>query len=373
MVEGHSVTQVGPDVPMAAIEVVDPAVIARLPDDVQVISLKPHGFSFWTRTARLDTRLSSGSHVSYFLKTTSGELGRNMVHSEHTSMSMIHDLKPFLVPKPLAWGSYTTIPDVHFLLCEFRPMKNELPEDIDGLAKAVAEFHKASLGNQTRISAPADKKYGFDLPTYHGNVPIHHGWANTWEGYFARTTRHLLSMELESRGPWGAITLQKDDMASGGGGGGRGGPSEIEDLDQDIIIDLFFNRVVPRLLRPLEANISPVLIHGDLWHGNAGVDSSTDQAVIFDAASFWAHNEYELAVWRQPWNQISNGHRLCYHRYFPQSEPAGEYDDRNLLYSTRVNILDSILYKDDPSYRTSYMFAMRGLVDKFSGEVATPA
>ena len=54
------------------------------------------------------------------------------------------------------------------------------------------------------------------------------------------------------------------------------------------------SKVIPRLLRPLETGgrqIQPRLVHGDLWDGNTSTDIATDMPVIFDAASFYAHNE----------------------------------------------------------------------------------
>lgn len=221
-----------------------------------------------------------------------------MVRSEYTSMSMIHALQSHLVPRPLAWGSYVGIPDVYFLLCEFLPMQNDLPDKVDVLARAVAEFHKASATitivahdqsleqREMKKEERRRRKYGFDMTTYHGNVPIQHGWSDTWEEYFTRTTRRLLEVELEARGHWSTRDATPLTLASGG-----------EQQQQDsTIVDAFFTRVVPRLLRPLEPNIQPVLIHGDLWHGNVGRVASASAAgeqlvVVFDAASFWAHNE----------------------------------------------------------------------------------
>lgn len=59
----------------------------------------------------------------------------------------------------------------------------------------------------------------------------------------------------------------------------------------------------------------------------------------------------ELAVWRQPWNEIGEPYRKAYCEHTPPSEPQEDFEDRGLLYATRVNILDSILYKDDKDYR----------------------
>ncbi|OTA95658.1 hypothetical protein M434DRAFT_9512 [Hypoxylon sp. CO27-5] len=323
-----------PEVPVEAIRVVDPEVVAKLPPGTRVLNIAAHGASFWTRTARLDAE-QEGIGKAYFLKTSYGELGRDMMSSEYRCMSRIHAITPELVPEPIAWGTYSSIPDAHFLLCEFRRMTGELPP-AEALAKKIAELHR-------RRSDGSGGRFGSDVPTFHGNVRVDHGWSDSWEEYFARTTRVLFELEQEVRGP----------------------NKEIRQM-----MTPFFGKVIPRLLRPLETNghsIRPSLIHGDLWHGNAETDEETGRPIIFDAASYYAHNEYELGVWRQPWNKIGEEYRTEYHKHFPKSWPEEDSDDRNALYAARVNILDSILYKDDQSYRQMLISGMRELVDKFPG------
>lgn len=190
-----------------------------------------------------------------------GERGRRIASGEFTAMSTIYKLNPDLVPRPLAWGSYDNIPNVYFLLCEFRNMTDELP-DIDKFVSQIAEFHRGG--------ASPDGRYGFSDATYHGNIAIDHGWSVSWEEYFTRTTRALLDLEQEVQGP----------------------NEELLNLSAD-----FFDKVVPRLLRPLQTggrSITPCLIHGDLWHGNVSTDKDTNEPIIFDAASFYAHNECKL-------------------------------------------------------------------------------
>ena len=56
-------------------------------------------------------------------------------------------------------------------------------------------------------------------------------------------------------------------------------------------------KVIPRLLRPLETNgqsIKPCFVHGDLWDGNATINMANDQAIVFDAIALYAHNECKL-------------------------------------------------------------------------------
>ena len=186
-----------------------------------------------------------------------------MMSGEFSSMTTIYSVAPRLVPRPFAWGSYSTLDDVHFFLCEFRNMTDELP-DIEAFPMQMADLH--------RNGTSPDGKFGFYVATYHGNTPIHHGWSDTWEEYFTRTARDLLRKEQEIQGPNEKI-LQLS------------GP--------------FFEKVIPRLLKPLETDdrsIQPALIHGDLWHGNATMDGDTNEPVIFDAACFYAHNECQCFV-----------------------------------------------------------------------------
>ncbi|KAI1477792.1 Fructosamine kinase-domain-containing protein [Daldinia eschscholtzii] len=311
-------------VPIEAIQTVDPEVIAKLPPAIR-ISIIPHGISLWTRTARLDIEHDDGVYKPYFLKTSSGSLGHAMMQSEFQCMSRIRDMAPDLVPTPIASGTFSSLPDVHFLLCEFRRMTGTVPPP-PALAARIADLHRRS-GDSGGGGGGGTAKFGSDVPTFHGNVRVDHGWSDSWEEYFARTTKALLELEQDAQGP----------------------NDEIREM-----ITPFFDKVVPRLLRPLETggrSIRPSLIHGDLWHGNAETDAETGAPVIFDAASFYAHNEYELGVWRQPWNEIGEAYRKEYHKHMPKSQPEEDSDDRNALYAVRVNILDSILYKDDPSYR----------------------
>ncbi|KAL7626088.1 hypothetical protein AAE478_002858 [Parahypoxylon ruwenzoriense] len=314
------------EVPIEAIQAVDPEVAAKLPPETVVLSITAHGLSFWTRTARIDVQ-QNGRRKAYFLKTSFGELGRAMMSSEHRCMIKLRAAAPQLVPEPIGWGSYTGVgmSDVHFLLCEFRSLTGEVPA-AEPFAAEIAGLHRATAYGSEDVGGSAGR-FGSDVPTFHGNVRVEHGWSDSWEGYFARTTRALLELEQETRGP-------------------------NEEIRK--IMTPFFEKVIPRLLRPLETggrSIRPSLIHGDLWHGNATTDAETGAPVIFDAASFYAHNEYELGVWRQPWNNINEPYRTEYHKHFPKSPPEADFDDRNLLYAIRVNVLDSILYKDDPSYR----------------------
>ena len=57
--------------------------------------------------------------ISFFTKVLSKENGKNMVRGEYESMKEIYTLLPDFAPKPIAWGTYKDVPEMHFFLCEY--------------------------------------------------------------------------------------------------------------------------------------------------------------------------------------------------------------------------------------------------------------
>ena len=98
-------------------------------------------------------------------------------------------------------------------------------------------------------------------------MPQNNAWTDTWEEYYVRGLKDFIRQEQ-------AV---------------HGSSDELEEL-----LVPFFEKVVPRLLRPLEwaeKKIEPCLLHGDIWYGNIDVRAGTDEPVMFDPAAFWAHSE----------------------------------------------------------------------------------
>ena len=157
------------------------------------------------------------------------------MEGEFESMKVLHGVTPDFAPKPIAWGTFKSNSDLHFFLCDFHDMDGELPE-LNSFAASLAKLHCESI-------SPTGK-FGFHVTTYNGNIPQDVRWTNTWEECFVNGTRKDFEMEREARGP----------------------SEELEAL----MIPLF-EKVIPRLLRPLETGgrtLKPCFVHGDLWYGN---------------------------------------------------------------------------------------------------------
>ncbi|KAL8652145.1 MAG: hypothetical protein Q9226_004390 [Calogaya cf. arnoldii] len=262
-----------------------------LPEGARIASANAHGASFWTQTARLDVVLSDGSEIAYFLK--------------YESAKLLHSFSPNGLPKPVAFGTYASDPDSHFYLCAFIDMALRIPDPAKFCAM-LAETHQNSIGHSP------EGKYGFHVSTYQGNMPQNNGWTDTWEEYYVRGLKDFIKQEQ-------AVQGQSDEL-------------------EELLVP-FFEKVVPRLLRPLEwgeTKIKPCLLHGDIWYGNIAERTGTDEPIMFDPAAFWAHNEYELGSFRVPRYRLGRQWLKEYHKHFPVSEPQADVDDRNLIYSMAI-------------------------------------
>ena len=186
-----------------------------------------------------------------------------MVHSEFECTKAIYALLPYFTPEPIAWGSYENVSDTHFYLCDFREMIEDMPDD-----------HKftASLATLHQNSKSPENKFGFHMTTYNGNLLQLGGWESSWETYFTKSLRLALDLELEAKGA---------------------------DPEFEVLVPVIFKKVIPRLLRPLETegrSVKPSLVHEDLWYANAGIDLGTNESIVFDACSFYAHNECKIRL-----------------------------------------------------------------------------
>ncbi|PGH18077.1 hypothetical protein AJ79_00704 [Helicocarpus griseus UAMH5409] len=290
------------------------------------------GCSAWAHSYRIDTK--NGKDESYFMKVSVGEQGREALKGEYEGTLAIHSVTNDFAPKPIARGTFRSRPDAHYYICKFYELDERVPEPAEFCAR-LAELHKSSIS--------PNGKFGFHVVTYNGNLPQENGYADTWEQFFTKGFEHMLNLNLERGGPWEEMEALKPAMLS---------------------------KVIPRLLRPMETggrSVKPALVHGDLWCGNTAVDEQTDHPLVYDPASFYAHNEYELGNWRPERNKFSPRYFREYHLHIPKSMPKEDYDDRNALYSMRFNLHAAALFPEVTSYRRSVVVEMERLVNKFPG------
>ena len=181
-------------------------------------------------------------------------------------------------------------------------MVEELP-DVDKFVSIVADYHKRSSGK-----SPGDK-WGFHTEIGLPFVQHDNDYQDTWEALFTNMMRKMLDEEERVHGP----------------------DEELQKLKGDL-----FEKVIPRLLRPMETagrSLSPCLIHTDLWPGNILPDVDTDRLMIYDSRAMWGHNECDLGTWRAARFTLGTPYITEYQAKMGASEPEEDWDDRHLLYA----------------------------------------
>ncbi|KAB2101247.1 hypothetical protein AG0111_0g10247 [Alternaria gaisen] len=246
----------------------------------KVLSAHSYGSSAWTVTARLDVILPSGIEKKFFLKVATEEPGRVMMEGEVNSMNSLYQNSPGFIPKPLTWGKFKMkAPETYFFLCDFINMTNDMPDPVQFCAKP-AELH--------RTSESPTGMFGFHVSTCHGRFAQEMAWDPSWTNFFRKLLRAALVIEKQECSPW----------------------PEFETVSERTL-----SHVIPRLLGALERDgrqIKPSLIHGDLWEGNVGTDLSNGNVYIFDAGTYYAHHEMDIAHYPGSIVRETTYNDMCY-------------------------------------------------------------
>lgn len=235
-----------------------------------------------------------------------GEHGRIMLNGEFESSKDIYNLMPDLIPEPSGFGKYKTEnPTTYFYLSEFVDMDVTTAPEPTEFTSRLAAMHRSS-------KSPTGK-FGFQATTCDGKVAHTVEWEERWDIFFRKLLLGVCGKDLETNDPWPELERATEQVA---------------------------NKVVPRLLGTLKSDgqsIKPCIIHGDLWEGNMGINTETGDSLLFDAGSYYAHNEMELGHWRCEFNSHfrSKVYTRHYLRSYPAAEPVDEFDDRNRLYSLK--------------------------------------
>ncbi|KAH8883335.1 hypothetical protein GQ53DRAFT_753014 [Thozetella sp. PMI_491] len=184
-----------------------------------------------------------------------------MMEGAFESEKAVHSFIPEYVPTPIAYGTYTSDPSMHFYLAEYIEMEDVVPEP-HRWAEVVAALHQRSAGK-----SPGGK-FGFHTPCYIANVALDATWNVSWEKLYTQQFRSICDIE-EAR---------------------QGANEDLARLKQ-----AFLDIVIPRYLRPLESDgrsVQPTLLHNDLWVGAMKMRIEPPGTVcLHDSGAMWGHSE----------------------------------------------------------------------------------
>ncbi|KAF2656615.1 hypothetical protein K491DRAFT_703919 [Lophiostoma macrostomum CBS 122681] len=273
------------------------------------------GTSAWTNTGKITVLGQDGTEKAYFIKVAEGEHAGVILNGEWESSKKIYELMPDFIPEPLGCGRFkTNNPACYFYLCEFVNMNITTAPDPNEFASRLAAMHRSS-------QSPTGK-FGFHTTTGDGKARHTVDWQHSWADFYRTLFLNVCKLDRETNGIWPELERAIELVA----------------YKQD------------------GRSIKPCIIHGDLWDGNSGINVATGKTVLFDAGSYYAHNEMELGHWRCEFSSIFRDpvYIQSYLQHYPAAEPADEYDDRNRLYSIKGTMNYSAGHPGSSLRRTAY-------------------
>lgn len=257
----------------------------------------------------------------YFVKTSAdGKAAEEMFRGEYESLNAIATSVPGFCPRALAWGPLEESNGKSFYLAtEFL--------DLGGGGRTGQSLAQR-LGKLHSTPAPLDpetekRRFGFPVPTFCGDTKQPNRFHDSWADFYANERLITILETSEKR---------------------NGRDASLRDL-----VERTAQTVVPALLGDdhlgYDKNgngegITPVVVHGDLWSGNAdrgrivGSGCKGDEEVgdvVYDPSSCYAHSEYELGIMKM-FGGFGSTFFTAYHKIVPRTEPVEEYEDRVRLY-----------------------------------------
>ena len=174
-----------------------------------------------------------------------------MFATEYKGLKLLAAPGVIRVPHPVAY-------DRDFIILEVFHESSRQHDWLEKIGRQLAQLHMASQSD----------RYGFEMDNYLGYTRQHNIWSDDWTDFW-REKRLGLQLQLFTE-----KTDLNDKLL-------RLGNRIMEKVD-DIIGGL---------------NEPGVLLHGDLWLGNAAADKN-GEPVIYDPACYYGHREAEVGMMR---------------------------------------------------------------------------
>ncbi|MBC6428554.1 MAG: fructosamine kinase family protein [Cellvibrionales bacterium] len=215
----------------------------------------------------------------YFIKlNTPDRLA--MFEAERAGLVELARCDALAVPKPLAVGCNA---DAAYLCLSWLDFSAQT--DQTALGEAVARLHQIK-----------GKQFGWWANNFIGTSVQHNQYTDNWADFFwtMRLQPQLLQM-VQAGSSFSELALQPLERAVRSLLGGR--------------------------------DYMPCLVHGDLWHGNAG-STVAGAPCLFDPAPYWGHAETDIAM-AQLFGGFTPAFFAAYHALCPPEEGA---DERRLVY-----------------------------------------
>lgn len=188
--------------------------------------------------------------------------------------------------------------------------------------------------------------FGFPVITCCGETPQDNSYKSSWADFYANNRLRFILHRAEK--------------------------SNSVNKELHMLVETTASKVVPRLLSDEHLNngkgVIPVIVHGDLWSGNASVGTigntgNAPEEITYDSSACYAHSEFELGIMKM-FGGFGGSFLKDYHDLCPKTEPVDEYDDRVKLYELYHHLNHYAMFGG--GYRSGAVDIMKSLVRKYA-------
>ncbi|KAF2626030.1 Ketosamine-3-kinase [Macroventuria anomochaeta] len=327
----------------------DPAVLKLLQLDADTTSVSSAGGGGCSSasTSKIISKLNDGTEKAFFMKTGSGSAAEIMFEGEHASLNAINAVVPSLCPQSFGHGKFESNPKTSFLVTEFLHLtgRSSLKGKAPSLAHKLAKLHTTPAPTPDGYDKPM---FGFPSTTCCGDTPQDNSYKGSWTDFYAENRLRFI--------------LRRGEKAQG------------SDKQFHNLVEATASQVVPRLIGDDHLNngkgVTPVVVHGDLWSGNASVGiigskEGEPEDVVYDSSACYAHSEFELGIMKM-FGGFGGSFLKEYHELCPKTEPVEEYEDRVKLYELYHHLNHWAMFGG--GYKSGAASIMKSLVKKYGGE-----
>jgi len=239
------------------------------------------------------------SHHRYFLKTNNRADALQMFKTEEFGLEAIGKTNTISVPKVFHSGIKD---NTAFILLEFIESKSASNEDFEQLGYQLARLHQ--------ITSDA---FGFSDDNFIGSLPQSNQFHDTWVDFYIN---ERLSPQFEMAQSTGLMSS-----------------TEIPSKE-----------LMKSILRDLTNDVTPSLLHGDLWGGNFLI-SSDGKPYLIDPAVYYGHHEVDIAM-SKLFGGFGSAFYRSYQEVFPETSQIKNRIEIYQLYYLLVhlNIFGSSYY-----------------------------
>lgn len=224
--------------------------------------------------------LVEGCSKRYFVKINQANRLDNF-EAEAYSLKALHLAEQIKVPEVIAVGKTA---EHSFLVLEYLELKQPTDKQWHTLGQQLAWLHKTTSHGQ----------FGWQHDNVIGSTVQPNRWSSNWRQFFS-----------QQRIAWQLQLLSEKSIILG-------------DID-------YITQVCHDLLT--HHQVSPCLVHGDLWQGNVGFYHK--QPVIFDPASYYGDREVDIAM-----TELFGRFPLAFYQGYQEVLPLPErYETRKHVYN----------------------------------------